>query len=292
MAFLTETGVARLWSHVVSKLNNKVDKVDGKDLSTNDYTTAEKNKLAGIADGANKTVVDNALSDSSTNPVQNKVVNDAIKNLNTLVGDTAVSEQISTAIVDAGVLTIDTTDSEEGTANLINADTVGGLTADSFVLETEFDVYKNTTVTINKGGTGATTAANARTNLGVNTQAEILSAAYPVGSVYISVNSTSPASLFGGTWEQLKDRFLLGAGDTYSNGATGGAATVKLTIDQIPSHSHTVYSRSVYSSGGTYVALCNEANSTKSYVTGGKGGSEAHNNMPPYLTVYMWKRVS
>lgn len=215
-----------------------------------------------------------------------------IAELQTLVGDISVAEQINTAIVDAGVLTIDTTDAEEGTANLINADTVGGLTADSFVLETEFDVYKNTVVTVDKGGTGATTAANARTNLGVNTQAEILSAAYPVGSIYMSVNSTSPASLFGGTWEQLKDRFLLGAGDTYSNGATGGAATVTLTTSQIPSHTHTVYSRSVYSGGGSYIGFCNEANSTSSYVTGSRGGGEAHNNMPPYLTVYMWKRVA
>lgn len=77
---------------------NKVDKVSGKGLSTNDYTTTEKNKLAGIAEGANKTVVDSALSTTSTNPVQNKVVNTAISNLNTLVGDKKVSEQISTAI--------------------------------------------------------------------------------------------------------------------------------------------------------------------------------------------------
>lgn len=77
---------------------NKVDKVAGKGLSTNDYTTTEKTKLAGIAEGANKTVVDNALSTSSTNPVQNKVVNTAISDLKTLVGDKKVSEQISTAI--------------------------------------------------------------------------------------------------------------------------------------------------------------------------------------------------
>lgn len=78
--------------------DNKVDKVSGKGLSTNDYTTAEKNKLAGIDTGANKTVVDSALSTTSTNPVQNKVVNAAISNLNTLVGDTKVSIQISNAI--------------------------------------------------------------------------------------------------------------------------------------------------------------------------------------------------
>lgn len=77
--------------------DNKVDKVSGKGLSTNDYTTTEKDKLAGIATGANKTVVDTALSSSSTNPVQNKVVNQAISDLNALVGDTTVSEQIEAA---------------------------------------------------------------------------------------------------------------------------------------------------------------------------------------------------
>lgn len=77
---------------------NKVDKVSGKGLSTNDYTTVEKNKLAGIAEGANKTIVDSALSSTSTNPVQNKVVNAAINDLNALVGDTAVATQISNAV--------------------------------------------------------------------------------------------------------------------------------------------------------------------------------------------------
>lgn len=78
--------------------DTKVDKVSGKGLSTNDYTTTEKNKLAGIATGANKTVVDSAMSSSSTNPVQNKVVNAAISAVSSLVGDTAVSSQINTAV--------------------------------------------------------------------------------------------------------------------------------------------------------------------------------------------------
>ena len=65
-------------SDVTSGLAGKVDKVSGKGLSTNDYTTAEKNKLAGIEAQANKTVVDSALSSSSTNPVQNNVINTAI----------------------------------------------------------------------------------------------------------------------------------------------------------------------------------------------------------------------
>ena len=98
MGFLDSSGVARLWEHIIAKLGNKVDKETGKGLSTNDYTTTEKNKLAGIAEGANKTIVDSALSSTSTYPVQNKVVNAAINDLNTLVGDTSVSSQINTAV--------------------------------------------------------------------------------------------------------------------------------------------------------------------------------------------------
>ena len=73
---------------------NKVDKVAGKGLSTNDYTTAEKNKLSGIAEGANKTIVDTELSSTSTNPVQNKAI---YTKFNTLIGDTPVQDQINSA---------------------------------------------------------------------------------------------------------------------------------------------------------------------------------------------------
>ena len=128
-------------------------------------------------------------------------------------------------------------------------------------------------------------------------KALILDVVYPVGSIYMSVNSTSPASLFGGTWEQLKDRFLLGAGNTYSNGATGGEATHTLTVNEMPSHDHEVYGWG-YRSG--------QENSGYGSMAGGsrlnevynnlkimpKGGGQAHNNMPPYLVVYMYKRVA
>ena len=79
---------------------NKVDKIAGKGLSTNDYTTAEKNKLSGIAEGANKTVVDTALSASSTNPVQNKVIYTEIEKLNGFIGGSSVAGQIEDAVKD------------------------------------------------------------------------------------------------------------------------------------------------------------------------------------------------
>ena len=62
---------------------------------------------------------------------------------------------------------------------------------------------------------------------------------YPVGSLYWSSKSTNPASLFGGTWVQIKDKFVLACGDTYtSSGATGGASSVTLSVSNMPSHSH------------------------------------------------------
>lgn len=128
---------------------------------------------------------------------------------------------------------------------------------------------------------------------------------YPVGSIYMSTKNTSPASMFGGTWEQIKDKFLLSAGDTYSAGSTGGEATHTLTLNEMPSHTHNLRSvtdsapitRWATSAGGdTYVGVI-ASNNTYNY--GSKliynedtGGSQAHNNMPPYLVVYCWKRIS
>ena len=83
MAFLDETGATILADEVKTYVGNTaVAKETGKGLSTNDYTTAEKNKLAGIVDGANKTIVDSTLNASSENPVQNKVVKGAVDEIN------------------------------------------------------------------------------------------------------------------------------------------------------------------------------------------------------------------
>lgn len=116
--------------------------------------------------------------------------------------------------------------------------------------------------------------------------------AYPIGSVYISVNSTSPASLFGGTWTRIEDTFLLAAGSSYEEGSTGGEATHTLTIDEMPTHVHG--SQQYYHAGTDYnYAPIHLDYVPLSYVaTTPEGGSKPHNNMPPYLTVYMWQRVS
>ena len=66
----------------------------------------------------------------------------------------------------------------------------------------------------------------------------LLDKLYPVGCIYQSAKATSPAELFGGTWEQIKDRFILAAGDTYAAGSTGGEATHTLTVNEMPRHNH------------------------------------------------------
>lgn len=124
---------------------------------------------------------------------------------------------------------------------------------------------------------------------------EVFDMIYPVGSVYISVNNTSPSSLFGGTWEQIEDTFLLSAGDTYTAGDTGGEATHTLTTTEMPSHSHNAYLKApfaIQTNGGTeFAALYNTGTSSNAYITN-TGGGQAHNNMPPYLVVYVWKRTA
>ncbi len=161
---------------------------------------------------------------------------------------------------------------------------------------------------------------------------EIWKSVYPVGSIYMSVTSTSPETLFGGTWEQLKDRFLLGAGSTYTNGKTGGYAATQKHTHGIPaltgsttttgSHKHRVTDKTTsYGSGSQTAWRCMSFDGTNAdysqSIDSGTAGNHAHDvtvnalgsavtkefgagatatatdgNMPPYLVVYMWKRTA
>lgn len=125
---------------------------------------------------------------------------------------------------------------------------------------------------------------------------------YPVGSVYISFNSTNPTTFFGGTWERIKGRFLLSADDsTYQINNTGGEASHTLSVNEIPSHTHPIYagygdigSPSVSSDSYRYQYWGGNARGWKTGTlgAGATGGSQAHNNMPPYIVVYMWRRTA
>jgi uncharacterized lipoprotein NlpE involved in copper resistance len=165
---------------------------------------------------------------------------------------------------------------------------------------------------------------------------------YPVGSIYMSVNNVSPATLFGGTWEQIQDRFLLAAGSNYSAGSTGGSANASLpahthsvsgTAASGGAHTHTVSGTAasngahthsmnkLWSNGSgketAYTMQSNRTLTTRNTASAGahthtvsgtaaSNGAHTHSvsgtaasqgvdstgkNMPPYLTVYMWKRT-
>ncbi len=118
---------------------------------------------------------------------------------------------------------------------------------------------------------------------------------YPVGSIYQSTKSTDPADLFGGTWEAITNVFLLAAGTIYRPGTTGGESEVTLTADEIPeikmSYQYTGQSTVI----GTDAIRLYDGDGKINQYTGPQSsncGGKAHNNMPPYLAVYTWKRTA
>lgn len=115
---------------------------------------------------------------------------------------------------------------------------------------------------------------------------------YPVGALYISTDSKSPAEIYGFTWERLKDRFLLAAGDTYAAGSTGGEAEHKLTVAEMPSHTHEFSVQNNYSNGSSGNDRELKRTNTGGFAATYAGGDQPHNNMPPYLAVYVWKRIA
>ena len=309
-------------------------------------SAADKTKLNGIATGANKTIVDTTLSDSSTNPVQNKVIKAA---LSSKADNTALDAKADKTALDGkldktgGTLTGNLTGKYlTGTWLQTTASTDLGRTPGKVaVLDESGWVYYRTPAELKSdigangylptaGGTmtGAITTKGIKLTSGTDFGSSlpsslqsnqlffqtlgsnyILDNVYPVGSIYMSVNSTNPKNLFGGTWEQIQGRFLFGMNSSYPAGSTGGEITHKLTNAEMPKHNH----------DGLYYSYIDTANSitlnsgTVSYhvpwgssdydggygpgtgraelVTGQVGGGAAHNNMPPYLSVYIWKRT-
>lgn len=122
---------------------------------------------------------------------------------------------------------------------------------------------------------------------------------YPVGAIYMSTSSTSPSSTYGGTWERIQGRFLLGASSSYASMSTGGEKNHQLSIQEIPSHTHTQHL--AWGSGGNKSGVQFYNNATPAtddswdgngvYI-GYTGQSHAHNNMPPYYVVYIWRRTA
>lgn len=152
-------------------------------------------------------------------------------------------------------------------------------------------------------------------------------AAYPVGSYYISNSEANPATLFGGgTWEPLEQGMvLLSQGTNYPAGSTGGEDTHVLTVNEMPSHGHTgtastsgnhrhgtswgelsgnpkygwyTENRNTFGMGSdsdydnNEIATSTDGNHTHDVTVGNTGGGQAHNNLPPYISVYIWRRIS
>ena len=147
----------------------------------------------------------------------------------------------------------------------------------------------------------------------------IVDAIYPVGSIYMNVNNVDPGQIFGGTWVQIEDTFLLAAGQTYAAGATGGESSHALTKEELPTE-HMTFRRIYNTADGSVIDVMASSETDGSIgaadgtqgrpninfhaatisglTTGQKamqytyGGNQAHNNMPPYLAVYVWKRTA
>ena len=123
---------------------------------------------------------------------------------------------------------------------------------------------------------------------------------YPIGAIYQSTVNTDPSSFIGGTWERFGNgRVLVGVDEADSvfstPNKTGGAKTHTLTIAEIPSHTH----GQVVTANNTGSAIRRDHDSDGSsseypqgVTTQPTGGGESHNNLQPYITVYMWKRTA
>lgn len=188
--------------------------------------------------------------------------------------------------------------------------------------------------TVTNSGTSAAAVLNfgipkGETGTVENITDSLLSMVYPVGSIYMSVNSTSPASFLGGTWQRIQDRFLLAAGSTYTAGATGGSAThtpsgtvgdTALTEAQLPALTGSFVSalvnggiNAIKSATGVFSLGSRVTVESYNYGTSGTsveygvatnfslGSGESHTHsfagsagdtMPPYVAVYMWQRTA
>lgn len=185
-------------------------------------------------------------------------------------------------------------------------------------VEPLFTVLPALTELTKKSDAVSMSQVNSAIQAALPTNSGIVNLIYPVGSIYMSVNSASPATLFGGTWERIKDTFLLSAGDTYAAGATGGEAEHALTAAELPDHAHHAFGYTTGESDWAFLNVKRDGHQKTQVATSSSSGryavtgtstanvdnpyftkedeaeleGAAHNNMPPYLAVYVWKRTA
>lgn len=300
---------------IKSELDKKAER-DVVNTTTNGLmSAADKKKLDGIAEGANKTDVDSSLSSESIRPVQNRVVKSELDNKLDKSGGTLTGNLTGKYIAGTWLQTTEATDFGRTPGKIAVLDESGWVYYRT-PAEIKSDIGANGYLPTAGGTmTGAVTTKGIKLTSGTDFGSSlpsslqsnqlffqtlgtnyILDNVYPVGSIYMSVNSTNPKNLFGGTWEQIQGKFLFGMNSNYPAGSTGGEITHKLTQAEMPKHNHIIYTPNA---GGPDVGAAigfPEVGSTNTWwaaacMTGKTGDNEAHNNMPPYLSVYIWKRT-
>lgn len=257
---------------MATELGNKVDKETGKGLSSNDYTSGEKSKLAGIAASANNYTLPKA--GTSLGGVQSGG--------DVTIANGLISYKSTVPVAKGGT---GATSASAACTNLGALPTAGG------TMTGPLKLTKNVHY-------GTTEPSNPATGQMFLKEVNVAQLVYPVGAIYMSTVATNPKTLFGfGTWEQIKDVFLLAAGSTYAGGSTGGEATHTLTEAEMPKHNHAIWYPNAGAGNNSAPIGYPNVGSKSTYwavgsYTGDVGKDSAHNNMPPYLAVYVWKRTA
>ena len=291
------------------KINTNLDTVDGI------FSDAGNGTSVGLNIGGSKTLtVAGTLTSTGTATFSSIDVNGGSIN-DTPIGSDGAETGVFTTIQTQGLATLASI-SVAGTSTLTSVDINGGAIDGTTIGATTASTVAATTVTAS--GNVNTTGGELQIN-GTN----VLEKVYPVGSIYINASvSTNPATLLGfGTWVAFgAGRVLVGldSTDTDFDSAeeTGGAKTVTLTASQIPEHTHNLYVDEYQ--GGDDAAWANNATDGRiagnninrqnrtSTANSGKGaqiiggtaqelgtsGGSAHDNIQPYIVVYMWKRTA
>lgn len=176
---------------------------------------------------------------------------------------------------------------------ILAVDTVGGSKSVTYAIPTE-----NVAFHIKDGGKGAAFGKYATEdnvldvvwNLRVMGKL-LLDWMYPVGSIYLAFSHDNPAELFGGTWVRIENAFLWAVDEEGRIGITGGAKEHTLTVDELPSHTHTTY-RTMSAESGSAIYVPSQSGTASGVETTAVGGGQAHNNMPPFIQISAWRRTA
>lgn len=120
---------------------------------------------------------------------------------------------------------------------------------------------------------------------------------HPKGALFDSDDPTSPAELYGGTWERIEGKFIMGASDTYPAGSTGGSATHTQTVGEMARHSHTLDLSNAGIEDDEYEYTVSYSRNKKITIAATRaiqanGGNDPMNILNPYYSAYIWRRVA